>query len=408
MNNALAHLGEKSAAVKVAVATAIDSTMAILVFAQIKAAQDAGFEVHGICSQGPNYDFLKNNGVHMHIVRIRRSISPLSDLAAVFNMWRYFKRQKFTIVHTHTPKQTLLGQLAAKLAGVPIIINTVHGLCFHEQMKPLKKYFLMAVEWIAGKFSTIILSQNPEDVDTAIRLGIAKPDRIKILGNGIDLTKFEPSRFDEDFKKNKRRQIGVPADAAVIGIIGRLTKEKGYLELFEAMKTVMVNNSQVWLVIIGPEEPEKSDRIAGDTYKLYGIGDRTVWLGWRTDTPELLSCLDIYTLPSWREGFPRSAIEAVAMGLPIVATNIRGCRQVVEEGVNGFLVPLHDIDALANALIKLAQNKHLREEMGLAGRRKALKEFDENKVCKTVINTYNELLSERSRKHLGRRFSKVD
>jgi glycosyltransferase involved in cell wall biosynthesis len=201
------------------------------------------------------------------------------------------------------------------------------------------------------------------------------------------------------FRKDKRIEIGVPVGATVIGIIGRLRKEKGYFELFNAMKAVMAKNSQVWFVIVGPEEPEKSDRLAGDTYKLYGIEKRTIWLGRRDDIPELLSCLDIYTLPSWREGFPRSAIEAAAMGLPIVATNIRGCRQVIENNVNGFLVPLWDVKALADALSTLVQNSQLREKMGNASHQKAIKEFDEWKVCKIVVDTYNELLYDWNKRH---------
>jgi glycosyltransferase involved in cell wall biosynthesis len=378
---------------KIAVVTAVDRTFKGLLIAQIKAAQKEGYEVYGICSKERDYDWLRQQGIKMMPIRIKRRISPFSDLAAIWHMYRCFRREKFLIVHTHTPKASLLGQIAAKMAGVPVIINTVHGYYFHEHMKPLKRWFYIAMEWIASRCSTLILSQNPEDVETAVRLRICNPNKIKTLGNGVDLDKFNPNRFNENFKAEKRKEAGLPVDAIVIGIIGRLVKEKGFLELFEAFKEIIKEHDNVWLVIIGSEDTEKPDHISGQTFKEYGIKSKTLWLGKRDDIPELLTACDIYCLPSWREGFPRSAIEAAAMGLPIVTTNIRGCRQVVDDGVNGILVPFKDAHALSRAISKLVEDGELRKQMGSAGYQKAQKEFDERRICKTVIETYNHLLS---------------
>jgi glycosyltransferase involved in cell wall biosynthesis len=143
-------------------------------------------------------------------------------------------------------------------------------------------------------------------------------------------------------------------------------------------------------MVIGPEEPEKADRISQAILAHYGIAERTRWLGSRDDIPELLACCDIYTLPSWREGFPRSAIEAAAMGLPIVATDIRGCRQVVKDGTNGFLVPVRNIGLLGSAIKRLIADEDLRARMGRAGCEKARREFDEQKVCQIVLDTYRD------------------
>ena len=379
--------------IKVAVVTAIDGTVKTLLWAQIESMQKSSFQVHVVCSYGPNFDWLAERKVITHAVQIKRRISPFSDLAALWKMYRYFKREKIDIVHTHTPKCSLLGQLAAKLAGVPVIVNAVHGFYFHDYMKPWLRRFYIAMEWIAARCSTIILSQNPEDIETAVKLGICNRNKIKLLGNGVDLSKFDPGRFDADFKRRKRNEIGVSQEnVVVVGIIGRLVKEKGYLELFEAMQNIMGTNDKVWLIVIGPEEPDKADRITRGTLERYGIEKRTRWLGSREDIPELLACCDIYSLPSWREGFPRSAIEAAAMGLPIVATNIRGCRQVVENGQNGILVGVRNVAELEQALIKLIDDPQLRREMGITGYQKAHREFDEQKVCKIVLDTYKQLL----------------
>lgn len=379
---------------KLCIVCAIDITLKVLLLAQIKTAQKSGFKVYSVCTKGPNFDMLRGSGLKMFPVTIKRSINPLSDLAALWKMYRYFKREKIDIVHTHTPKCSLLGQLAAKLAKAPIVVNTVHGFYFHEYMKPRVRRFYIAMEWIAAKCSTMILSQNPEDIETAVELGICKRDKIKLLGNGTDLSKFDPAKFDDEFKRKKRAEIDVPSDAIVVGIIGRLAREKGYLELFEAMRNIMAKNEDVWLIIIGMEEPEKADRISPETFKQYGIENQTRWLGIRDDIDELLACCDIYTLPSWREGFPRSAIEAAAMSLPIVATNIRGCRQVVEDGVNGLLVSVGNSSALASAIKMLLDDEQLRLRMGRAGYEKARREFDERRVCDIVLNTYRELLKE--------------
>jgi glycosyltransferase involved in cell wall biosynthesis len=386
---------------KLAIVCAIDITLKILLLAQIKSAQKEGYIIHGICTKGPSLNFLQKNNIKMYPVTIKRSISPLSDLIALWKMYRYFKSESIDIVHTHTPKCSLLGQLAAKLAGVPIIINTVHGFYFHDNMKPFIRRFYVAIELIAAKCSTMLLSQNPEDIETAVELGICKRDKIKLLGNGVDLSKFDPGQFDTDFRTTKRAQIGLPNDAIVVGIIGRLVREKGFIELFKAMQKIMASNNQVWLLIIGPEDPEKTDGISPDTIRQYNIQENTQWLDYREDIPELLACCDIYTLPSWREGFPRSAIEAAAMGLPIVATNIRGCRQVVDDGLTGLLVPLHDINALIAGLEKLIYNKDLRDKMGQAGYKKARQAFDEQRVCYIVINTYRQLIEDKANLKIG-------
>jgi len=373
---------------KVAVVVAVDTSLDLLLAAQLEAFKKAGFEVHAVCTEGPDFPLLRKRNFKMYPVRIKRSFGPFSDLVAVWRMYRYFRREKITVAHTHFPKAGLLGQLAAKLAGVPIIIHTLHGFYFHENMSPVLRWFHVTLERICAKCSTTILSQNPEDIETAVHLGICRPENIRLLGNGVNLSRFDPRRFDAEFKRKKRVDIGVSEDAIVVGIVGRLVREKGYLDLFQAMQRVMALNDRVWLLVIGPEEPEKADRISADAFRKYGIENRTRWLGQRNDIPELLACCDIYALPSWREGFPRSAIEAAAMGLPIVATNIRGCRQVVQDGVTGLLVPLRNITSLAAAIERLVNDVGLRGKMGRAGFEKARREFDENKVVEIVLDEY--------------------
>ncbi len=378
--------------VKVLVVTSIDTTLVILLWAQIRAKLVAGYEVHCACTAGRNRAFLTENGVHYHGITVRRAISPFSDLAALWKLYRLMRRERFSIVHTHTPKAALLGQLAAKLAGVPIIVNTVHGFYFHDDMKAPARWFHIAMAWIGGRCATFALSQNSEDVATALRLGISQPDRVGFLGNGVDLQRFDPDRFDHAFRSRKRRDIAVPTDCILIGMVGRLVVDKGYFELFDALASLMGCRSDFHAVIIGAYDEHRAGRFGPEEIARRGLSNCVTYLGPRGDVEECLACMDIFVLPSWREGFPRSAIEAAAMRLPIVTTNIRGCREVVRHDENGLLVPPRTPAALASAIEKLLDDGDLRDRLGRSGYERSRRDFDERIICRRVLNLYGELL----------------
>jgi glycosyltransferase involved in cell wall biosynthesis len=380
---------------RLAVIAAADLSFAKLLAAQLVAARAAGYEVHGVCTPGPRFAELQSLGVAMHGITIRRAISPLHDLITMWRIWRFLRRARIDVVHTHTPKASLLGQCAAWLAGVPVIVNTIHGFYFHEHMNRWTRRFYIVIEWIAARFSTHILCQNPEDVETALRLRICSAERISVLGNGVDIERFSPQRFDSAHREAMRRRLGIPGSTCVVCITARLVREKGYLELLEAMRSLLNSGLDVWLLAIGPVEPEKADRLDAGVFASSGIRERVTWVGARDDIPELLSCADIFALPSWREGLPRSAIEASAMGLPVVATRIRGCRQVVQPGTTGLLVKLRDVAELTAALRQLVSDAELRTRMGAAGRARAVAVFDERRICREVVSTYERGLAAR-------------
>lgn len=370
----------------------IDSTLVVLLWAQLRAAQAAGYDVRCASSPGPNRNWLNQHGAAHVAMDIRRRISPWADLRTLYRLCRYLRRERVTIVHTHTPKAALLGQLAAKLAGVPVVLNTLHGFYFHDDMPRLPRTFYTALAWIGGRCASMTLSQNDEDIDTAIRLGISRPDTIRFLGNGVDLTRFNPDRFDADFRRRKRAELGLPDGTFVVGMIGRLVVDKGYLELFEALRLLRTQGRVFHLLMIAPQESQRAGGLPADEYERFGLAGCTTRLDGRDDVDELLACMDIYVLPSWREGFPRSAIEAAAMGLPIVTTDVRGCREVVTDGVNGRLVPPRSPPALAQAIGELLADSEGRQRLGQAGRERARGEFDERVICRRVLDAYAELL----------------
>ena len=373
---------------RIAHVCAIDLTVRNLLLPQLLALREAGATVHAACAPGESFPQLRELGVRMEPIRIERRISPLADLVTVGQLVRFFRRERIELVHTHTPKAGLLGQLAARLAGVPRVFNTIHGFYFHDGTARAARAFHVQMERIAGRCSTRILSQNVEDVATAVREGICPPARIRTLGNGVDVRRFDPGRFDAAFRLEKRRELDLPAEATVIVTVGRLVREKGYLELLEAFGALAPSRPGLHLAIVGFAEPGKADAVGPETLRRHPQAARIRWLGLRDDVEEVLACGDLFALASWREGLPRSAIEAACMGLPAVATDIRGCRQVVEHGRTGLLVPPRDAGALAEALGRLADDPALRAEMGRRARAKALAEFDERRVIAIVLEEY--------------------
>jgi glycosyltransferase involved in cell wall biosynthesis len=258
------------------------------------------------------------------------------------------------------------------------------------------------VEAIASRFSDAELVQSQEDFDFLRQRRIYPPRRTTLLGNGIDLERFSPDKVSTDRRRQLRLELDIDDDEVVVGIVGRLVAEKGYPELFDAAERL---NGAITVLAIGDRDPDKPDAVdEAAMKKAKAAGVR--FLGFRNDIDSLYPAMDIFALPSHREGIPRSAMEASAMGLPVVSTDIRGCREVVEHGVTGLLVPVKDPEALAQALAKMAGDCNLRRSMGEAGRQRALECFDEEVIVRTVIETYLRLARDKS-KRLKRRAAYV-
>jgi glycosyltransferase involved in cell wall biosynthesis len=377
---------------RVAHVTTVDLSLRYLLLNQLRRIREEGYDVVGISAAGPDVAEVEAHGIPHLAVPMTRRFTPLADLRALWALTRVMRRERFDVVHTHTPKAGLLGQLAARLSGVPVVVNTLHGFYFHEGTKPLPRRFYVWMERIAAKCSDSILSQNKEDMATAVAEGIAPPALLKWLGNGIDVARFNRERLSDAALGALRDDIGLRAEAPVVGFVGRLVEEKGILDLLEAAKSVAAAVPDAQFLIIGPYDDEKPDALRPDVADRYGLADRCRFLGMRQDMPELYALMDVLVLPSYREGFPRAPMEASAMGVPAVVTDIRGCREAVDPGVNGLLFPPGDSNALADALIELLRDDERRVAMGAAGRAMAEERFDEQKVFERVLEEYERLL----------------
>jgi glycosyltransferase involved in cell wall biosynthesis len=377
---------------RVASITVVDSSLRYLLLYQLQSLQEAGYDVTGISAHGPDVDAIEAAGIRHVSVKLTRTFSPLRDCRALWQLYSVMRRERYTIVHTNLPKPGLLGHLAARLAGVPVIVHTVHGFYFHEHMKPVTRYFYITMEKISAHFADVLLSVNREDIETAVAERIVPRQKIKHLGNGIDVQRFDPDSVSDDSKAQLRREIGLPFDAPVVGFVGRLVREKGILELFRAAAIVRRQIPNARFLFVGPVDVAKPDAVWPETAAEYGLADVSYFVGMRQDTPELYSLMDVFVLPSYREGLPLSVLEAAAMKVPCVVTNVRGCREAVEHDRNGLVVELGDVEALAGAIIELLLDTDKARRMGEEGRRMVVEQYEARHVFDVMKGEYARLL----------------
>jgi glycosyltransferase involved in cell wall biosynthesis/ribosomal protein S18 acetylase RimI-like enzyme len=380
--------------VRVAHLTTVDLTLRFLLLGQLKAIRDEGFEVAGISAPGPWSPGLEAEGIrHIPWRHATRAWSPSSDAKAVRELIAILRRERFDVLHTHNPKPGILGRLAGRFTGVPCIVNTVHGLYASPDDRPPRKLPVLAVEGLAARVSDLELYQSEEDLAWARRIGVVDARGSTLLGNGIDVRDFDPAQAGPERLAALREELRIPPGATVIGTVGRLVAEKGYRQLFAAAREIRRRRGEVCFLAIGGTDLHKKDAISEE--ELERARRDVTFTGWREDVRDLLALMDVFVLASWREGMPRSAIEAAAMARPLVLTDIRGCREVARHGKEAILVPPQEHIPLALAIDRLLGDRALRERLGAAARTRAVERFDERRVVAIVLDRYRELLSRR-------------
>ena len=379
---------------RVLIMCAVDFTVQQFLVPIARALQEAGYRVTICCSRGSYFDGIKAAGFDIRENPVARSMNVFSHLASVWRTCRLLRRERFEVVHVHTPIAALIERLAARLAGVPVKIYTAHGFYFHEQMGPAKRRAHIALEKFGAACGDFIMTVSAEDERTALQLGIARPGHIETIYNGVDLTRFDPALYPGSRRLEIRARYGIAADAPVIGIVGRLVREKGFFELFDAAHTVLKAHPNARIMVVGDILP--SDYDAGKAEMIshidsLGIRDSIVFTGMVDDTAPVLAAMDVFTLPSYREGMPISLLEAMAMALPAVATDIRGCREEVVDGKTGWIVPTRNAPALAERLLWLLDHREEAVVMGQRGRARVEEMFDIRKVMAHQVAIYDRL-----------------
>jgi glycosyltransferase involved in cell wall biosynthesis len=307
-----------------------------LLLPQCNYFREQGFDVGFVFSPGAEAQELRAKGFSVGEIAIDRKIAIFKDLRSIKELVSYFKQEKPDIVHTHTSKAGIAGRVAAYSAQVPVIIHTVHGFPFHEGMPVKQQLIYQNLERIAARLSTAVLSQSKEDVENAARLRIkSKSGGLVHIGNGIDLTKFAPEQFSLDHRREIKQKLGLAQDTLVLITVARLNPLKGYFDLIDAAAKLPKGN---WhLLCIGEDEGQLKE--VQEKIKTLGLQNRVSLLGRRNDVVDIMSIADIFILASYREGVPRSVIEAQAMELPAVVTDVRGSREIVVDNETGFIVP---------------------------------------------------------------------
>lgn len=377
--------------------TTTDISLELLLGPQLSAFVDAGYEVVGVSAPGEFVPAVEARGVrHVPLANATRAMAPHRDVLALAELTKLFRTLGADIVHTHNPKPGLYGRIAAKAARVPCIVNTVHGLYALPEDRFAKRAVVYSLERIASTCSDAELVQNPEDL-ALLRDRLHMPARkLAQLGNGVDMGRFAVADDHEERRQRVRDELGVDDATIVVGAVGRMVLEKGYAELFEAWDRLRADHPDAVLVVVGPADLDKADSVPA---ALVERAERTGvrFLGMRSDVEDLYCGFDLYVLASYREGFPRSAMEAAASGLPIIATNIRGCRQVVDDGRTGLLVDVRSSASLERALRELLTDHERRAAMGAAAAVRARTEFDQQRVIDLTLATYRRLLLEAGR-----------
>lgn len=347
-------------------------SLALLLATELRADVDAGFEVLALSAPGRYVAEVEGLGVsHVPLPSLTRAWDLTSDARAARELWTALRRLNLDVLHTHTPKAGVLGRVLGRLAGVPIVVDTCHGLWVRDDDGRAKRAAVIALEAVASQFSHAELYQNGDD-RRALRWSVPSA-RARVVGNGVDLDRFV---FDAEGRRSVRRQLGVGPDELLVGGVGRRVAEKGLAELAAAAAALHDKARFVW---IGPAEPG-TDTVS-DIEGLEMVDERS-------DMAAVYSALDVFTLPSHREGFSRSAMEAAACGRAMVLTNVRGCREIGRHERELLLVPPRDSDALTAALDRLLNDPALRARLGEAAAQRAIDAFDQRAVAQSSIDTY--------------------
>ena len=358
---------------RIAHLTTVDMSLALLLATELDEDVAAGHTVFGISAPGPYVGRVEELGVeHVAVASLSRSWGLTADARAFVELVRTLRRLRLDVLHTHTPKAGVMGRIAGRLAGVPVVVNTCHGLWARPEDRLAKRALVYGAEALAIRFSDVELFQNAEDAHTMRRF--LKRGRWRVVGNGIDLTRFRP---DPEGRARLRAEWGVADDTLVVGTVGRRVREKGLAEFAEAAHRLRGRAVFVW---VGPEDADPAVEVPHR--------DAVRFVGEREDMPAVYAAFDVFALASYREGFSRASMEAAACALPMVLTDIRGCREVGRNEEHLLLVRAQDAAALTRGVARLLDAPALRARLASAARTRAVAEFDQRRVARESLSAY--------------------
>ena len=362
--------------------------------------EHSGLEVIIVCSPGPDLEcFAGMEGVLVVPIGIEREIAPFRDVVSLWRLFTAMRKLRPALVNVGTPKGGVLGMAAAWAARVPKRVYTLHGLRL-ETATGLRRRVLSAAEKIACRLADQVICVSPSLKRRTLALNLAEPERFEVLGvgswNGVDAQRF--GACEENLRRAEalRKTLGLAAEARVVGFVGRLTRDKGVVELVRAFEEVVKWLPDVRLLLVGGFEA--GDRVPADTRRTIEQDPRIITTGWVEDTAPYYQLMTVLAFPSYREGFPGVLLEAAAAGTPVVGTRATGVVDAVVDGVTGLLAPVGEGAALAQGIRTLLEDPDLAGRLGRAARERAFREFDPERIWGELICLYRQLLAETPRK----------
>nr|WP_126414914.1 glycosyltransferase family 4 protein [Weeksella virosa] len=374
--------------------TTVPQSLRGLLKGQLKFMSENGFEVIGVSSPGEALkDVEKNEGVKTVGINMTRSITPIQDLKALIQLIQLFRKEKPHIVHTHTPKAGLLGMMAAKIAGVPHRLHTVAGMPLTVATGS-KRHLLNQMEKLTYACATKVYPNSFGLEKIILDEKFTSPTKLKVIGNGssngIDTSEFDPKKVSEETKKEIRKNLGIKEEDFVFLFVGRVVKDKGINELVQAFINLERNNTNCHLVIVGSYENDL-DPVLPETEKQINNHPKIHAVGYKSNVIDYFAMADVLTFPSYREGFPNVVMQAAAMQLNCIVSDINGCNEIITNSQNGWIVPVKDIEILANRMQWCVDNPIESMAMGMKNREIMISDYERSYVWKEIVKEYKKL-----------------
>jgi glycosyltransferase involved in cell wall biosynthesis len=348
---------------------------------QIIAGQQTGPE-------GELISEVHNKGIPLTIVpEIVREVNPVKDLIATLKLVKIFKREQPHIVHTHSSKTGIIGRWAARIARVPVIVHTVHGWAHHPYQKAFVLGMYIFLERTTVPFTDRLIAVSTLNVEKGLKDRIGTRDRYTVIHSCINIEQFSCTSTDSALLK---KSLGLNASGPVVGTVSRLSQQKNPLDFVKMAALVKKQIPEAQFLFVG-DGPLRADTEA--LIRELNLQKDIVLAGLRKDVPDLLRCMDIFTLTSLWEGLPRVIPQAMVARLPVVANNIDGNAEIIQDGINGFLINPGDTAGMADRVVQLLKNQELKNRISEKGHETALKEFSLHDMVKKIAALYEELLS---------------
>jgi len=371
----------------------------VLLKGQLRFMASNGFDVKGVSSEGEELrEVHENEGIVMEAINMSRKITPFQDLKSLWEMWNFLRKEKPQIVHTHTPKAGIIGMLAARLAGVPHRLHTVAGLPLMEATG-IKRKILNFVEKLTYSSATRVYPNSKGLYDFILQNNFTQSNKLKIIANGssngINTTFFSPDQVTELERVAFREKLNIQPDDFVFVFVGRIVSDKGINELIKAfseLKTAENNElTSIKLLLVGGLESDL-DPLHPETLAEINHNKDIISAGFQQDVRPFFAISDALVFPSYREGFPNVVMQAGAMGLPSIVSDINGCNEIIVEGENGLIIPSKNVEKLKEKMLTLARDKNLYIKLKENSRRMIENRYEQFVVWKALLEEYEGLL----------------